>query len=40
MNGIDTERFDEMDYFELLEGMNAKAPEDRPVDLETFLQGI
>lgn len=40
MNGISVTEFDNMDYFEMLEGMSAKSREDRPKSMREFLKGI
>lgn len=37
MKGISVDEFDNSDYYELTEGLNAVSPEDRTQSLEDFM---
>lgn len=40
MKGISVKDFDESNYYELINGLNAEAPEDRMVTLDEFMSSI
>lgn len=40
MKGISVNDFDDSNYYELIRGLNAIAPEDRMVSLEEFMSSI
>lgn len=40
MKGISIDQFDDMDYYEMTKGLSARAPEDRPQELDDFIRSI
>lgn len=40
MKGIPINQFDNMDYYEMTKGLSARAPEDRPQEMEDFLRSL
>lgn len=40
MKGISIDQFDDMDYYEMTKGLSARAPEDRPQEMEDFIKSI
>jgi len=40
MKGISVKDFDDSNYYELINGLNAEAPEDRTVSLEEYMSSL
>jgi len=40
MKGVSVKDFDDSNYYELIEGLNAEAPEDRQQTLEDFMNSL
>lgn len=40
MKGLPVNSFDDMNYYEMTKGLSARAPEDRPEEMEDFLRSL